>query len=285
MNYAHIYDAFIADRRLKESAHLVTGDYTERHHILPRSLGGGDEPGNLIELLPEDHIRAHVLLGAIHGGSMWKSVTAMMGNRKRYDRAPTRRELTAVALARVKYGRECRGEGHNFFGQSHRADSKAKTSATLQKKGWAFFTNGDENIRVALKLGETPPEGFWKGRTVKSYNLTPEGKARVSAASRTRDRSYQAGDRNPSHRADVKEKISAASKAYSNRPDILEARRQRASGEKNPAKSPEAAAKIAARQGVIQRTKARYFEASGFVGNKKRVTFAEATEWLKDREL
>ena len=48
MNYAKIYSDFIADRRAKEADLLASGEYSENHHILPRSLGGGDEAENLI---------------------------------------------------------------------------------------------------------------------------------------------------------------------------------------------------------------------------------------------
>jgi len=35
--------------------------YTENHHIIPRSLGGGDDDFNLVELLPEEHLFMHKL--------------------------------------------------------------------------------------------------------------------------------------------------------------------------------------------------------------------------------
>ena len=68
MDYRRIYSEFIVDRRTKEPA--VEG-YTERHHIVPKSLGGTDEPANLIRLTAEDHFFAHLLLAKIHGGGMW----------------------------------------------------------------------------------------------------------------------------------------------------------------------------------------------------------------------
>lgn len=74
MNYIRIYEAFIKDRRAKEP---TLAGYTERHHILPRSLGGVDEPDNLIKLTPEDHYFAHLLLAKIHGGSQWRALHAM----------------------------------------------------------------------------------------------------------------------------------------------------------------------------------------------------------------
>jgi len=35
--------------------------YTERHHVIPRHSGGSDNPHNLVELLPEEHLLAHLL--------------------------------------------------------------------------------------------------------------------------------------------------------------------------------------------------------------------------------
>lgn len=40
--------------------------YSEWHHILPRSLGGGDEDKNLVELTYREHFLAHWLLTKIH---------------------------------------------------------------------------------------------------------------------------------------------------------------------------------------------------------------------------
>lgn len=74
MDYERVYREFIADRRGRE--HLLEG-YTEKHHILPRALGGGDEPENLIALTPEDHFFAHLVLAKAHGGKMWNALFAM----------------------------------------------------------------------------------------------------------------------------------------------------------------------------------------------------------------
>lgn len=79
MNYAKIYKDFISDRRKKESCARLS--YYERHHILPRSLGGEDIDENLIDLTPEDHFFAHLLLARIHGGYMWSALFLMSGDR------------------------------------------------------------------------------------------------------------------------------------------------------------------------------------------------------------
>jgi len=77
MNYKKIYQSFIENRKLCESALLSSGEYKERHHILPRALGGTDEAANIICLTPEDHYFAHLLLAKIYGGKMWCALVAM----------------------------------------------------------------------------------------------------------------------------------------------------------------------------------------------------------------
>lgn len=75
MDYERIYRDFIAARKAIENS--LTG-YTERHHILPRSLGGGDDAENLVRLTPEDHFFAHLLLAKVFGGKMSAALFCMM---------------------------------------------------------------------------------------------------------------------------------------------------------------------------------------------------------------
>lgn len=75
MDYKRVYAEFIKDRREKEAR--LEG-YSERHHIVPRALGGGDEVGNLIRLTAEDHFFAHLVLAKIHGGKMISALWRML---------------------------------------------------------------------------------------------------------------------------------------------------------------------------------------------------------------
>lgn len=61
MNYQKIYDNII-----KRGQNRVLTEYKERHHILPRCLGGTDESYNLVELTPEEHYTCHQLLVKIY---------------------------------------------------------------------------------------------------------------------------------------------------------------------------------------------------------------------------
>jgi hypothetical protein len=61
MNHQRVYDALIERARNRK----LTG-YSERHHVVPRCMGGGDEEANLVRLTPEEHFVVHQLLVHIH---------------------------------------------------------------------------------------------------------------------------------------------------------------------------------------------------------------------------
>jgi hypothetical protein len=70
MNYQKTYSSLIA----KAQARTALIGYKERHHILPRSMGGTDDASNLVNLTAREHFIAHYLLAKIHGGSQWLPV-------------------------------------------------------------------------------------------------------------------------------------------------------------------------------------------------------------------
>ena len=80
MNYFLAYQRLIA----KAKARVCPEGYVERHHILPKALGGSDDSSNLVALTAKEHFVAHVLLAKIHGGIMWQAVIVMKGGKNRY---------------------------------------------------------------------------------------------------------------------------------------------------------------------------------------------------------
>lgn len=61
MNYAKIYDNLVARARGR-----VVDGYTEKHHIMPRCMGGSDDTENLVRLTASEHFLAHQLLVKMH---------------------------------------------------------------------------------------------------------------------------------------------------------------------------------------------------------------------------
>ena len=79
MNYQNIYNLLVK----KAQNRMETVGYTEKHHIIPRTLGGSDDASNIVVFTGREHFIAHLLLAKIHGGSMWHAAH-MMSNMKRY---------------------------------------------------------------------------------------------------------------------------------------------------------------------------------------------------------
>lgn len=89
MNYKKIYRNLI-DKRRK----CIPIGYAEKHHIVPRSLGGTDDDDNLVLLTAREHFIAHLLLVKIHENTqnyhkMLKAFFMMLvcesGNQQRYN--------------------------------------------------------------------------------------------------------------------------------------------------------------------------------------------------------
>lgn len=65
MNYEKIYNQLI-NRSQTEGRQKDSGVYFERHHIVPKCLGGSDDKTNLVLLTAREHFVAHKLLCEIH---------------------------------------------------------------------------------------------------------------------------------------------------------------------------------------------------------------------------
>ena len=81
MNYSLVYSQLIFHAQLRETI----SEYVERHHIVPKALGGSNNQSNLVNLTAREHFNAHMLLAKIHGGSMWTAIIRFKyGNKKSY---------------------------------------------------------------------------------------------------------------------------------------------------------------------------------------------------------
>jgi 5-methylcytosine-specific restriction endonuclease McrA len=73
----------------KAKARTIDG-YTEKHHIIPRSLGGSDNADNLVRLTAREHFVCHWLLTKMHlgeaRGKMINALYLMQGKNKYQDR-------------------------------------------------------------------------------------------------------------------------------------------------------------------------------------------------------
>jgi len=68
------------DKLIDRARNRTIEGYVERHHIVPRSLGGTNEEGNLVDLTAREHLVAHMLLPRFveNKAPMWLAVYMMM---------------------------------------------------------------------------------------------------------------------------------------------------------------------------------------------------------------
>lgn len=78
MNYLNIYNSLI---QKGQRENLDCRSIYERHHITPRCMGGSDDDSNIVNLTPEQHYTAHLLLAKIYDiPELWFAVNMMAGN-------------------------------------------------------------------------------------------------------------------------------------------------------------------------------------------------------------
>lgn len=131
----------------------------ERHHILPKSLGGTDESSNLIYITAREHFICHWLLTKIHptGEEHWKMLNALRmmraenPNQIRYSTKITSRVYAKLkeeysTLQSIKY----KGAGNGMFGKKHSMDAKKRISESNKGE-----KNGAKQLEARNKIAES----------------------------------------------------------------------------------------------------------------------------------
>jgi len=154
MNYQKIYDSiiFCSKNRKKPTC------YTEKHHIIPKSMGGSDDISNIAVLTAREHFIAHWLLLKIHKNKSmifaFFSMTKPVGNgRIRYSSHSYKyaKEYVSKFLTETRSGSGhplfgIKGKNNPNFGSKRNEETKKKLSDSAKK----IFKNNNitSNSRV-----------------------------------------------------------------------------------------------------------------------------------------
>lgn len=89
MNYNRIYSSII-DRARQRISHK--NEYYERHHIIPKCMGGSDDENNIVLLTGREHYIAHLCLMKIYPehGSLVKAAAMMCVSNNHSSRSKNR---------------------------------------------------------------------------------------------------------------------------------------------------------------------------------------------------
>ncbi len=171
MNYNKIYDQII-----ERSKNRSLEGYKEKHHIVPKCLGGGNEKSNIVELTAREHFLCHWLLHEMHPDNrklmfaFWGMCNQMNRHQNRY--IPSSRIYqyvkTIYSADRSLYCKKhfC-GKNNPMFGKKHSKQTKDLISS--QKKGKIGFKHKKESIAKIKnsKLGSLNP----MSKKVNQYTL------------------------------------------------------------------------------------------------------------------
>lgn len=119
MNYLSHYVRLIERAKVR-----ALEGYSERHHVLPRCMGGSNESTNLVRLTAEEHFIAHQLLVKIHPDIKSLAHAAKM-------MACTRAGNKLYGWLKRRHAKALSGQQWNR-GRIHTAETRAKYSFRLR---------------------------------------------------------------------------------------------------------------------------------------------------------
>lgn len=159
--YSRWYNALIAKAKSRDS---LTG-YVEKHHIIPRCMGGSNEESNIATLTYREHFIVHWLLSKFTTGQAKRKMQSAIGTMTRSKGGRT--------IAAWQYAKARRSNADASVGNKHTDESKAKMSkAHMGNKGALGIKHTDETKAKmsAAQIGR--PRG----------KQTDEHRANISAA-------------------------------------------------------------------------------------------------------
>ncbi|HET8688371.1 MAG TPA: NUMOD1 domain-containing DNA-binding protein [Methanosarcina sp.] len=135
MNYTKHYNKLI-----ERSQNRILEGYVEKHHILPRCLGGNDDKTNIAILTPEEHFLAHQLLVKMYPGNrdliyavqlMTTHQTEQRINNKLFGWL--RKQMAISMSAQTKKRIALNGHPKGMLGKKHTSDTNVKRAETCKK--------------------------------------------------------------------------------------------------------------------------------------------------------
>lgn len=154
MDYKTIYYKIIEKAKLENDNRKRILGYYEKHHILPRSLGGSNEKENLVKLTAREHFICHWLLVKIYDKgtnerhkmlcALWRMQSNPTNKNLRYTNARTYEKLRIEYIQSLK-------DWHK--------QTKFQQGEKNSQYGTHWYTN--RNTGESKKFKEIPDGDYW----------------------------------------------------------------------------------------------------------------------------
>lgn len=181
MNYRKHYFNLVNSRQNLNRSKKYDNVYYERHHIIPKCFGGGNDKSNLVLLTAKEHFIAHLLLVEMYEGQdksrMSFALFQMCRKNSQHQRLFSARQFEK---ARQIMSINCRGINSFFFGKTHTVENKKRLSDRMKLKN---PMKGITSPRKGKKFGPLSEEQRKKqSEIMKLICLNPEIRKQRSEA-------------------------------------------------------------------------------------------------------
>ena len=200
MNYQSHYDRLIDKARSR----IDVLEYSEKHHVVPKSLGGSNAKSNIVALTGREHFLAHMLLAKIYGKGLWQAARMMQNKSKVQGRNLFNSRLYEMAKREwVKYlSDKPRPQHVGEAIRKARLGSKASEETKLKMS----------EIRKGKPRSGDPSK--WKHTDAAKEKMKQSQRKRENHMKLTEHRERMKGDQNPMKSDEARKKISEAKKLY-----------------------------------------------------------------------
>ena len=194
--YTNIYFNIIKSAQIRDP---LSG-YSERHHIIPKCLGGSNKKDNLVILTAREHFVCHHLLTKMVNSTREKFQLSKAFNCMLYMTSPVqdRYKVSSRKFESFKknyskmFSEQQRGDKNHMYGKTHTPETLAKIAIARANSNYVIT----DEIRAKLSAAN------------KGKNVSAETRAKISKANKGR----LAGKNNPmygnTHTAESRKKIS-----------------------------------------------------------------------------
>ncbi len=199
--YLRIYLQLVEKAKSRQNLEEI-----ERHHVMPRSLGGSNKKTNIVALSPREHFICHLLLTKMTTGEARKKMVfaaRYMLVTRSGEQVSSRKYEHLKAEYRIAASEALRG-------RSFSPESKAKMSIAQQKSTNYFVSGNSKGSKT-----EKHCTNISNGKRGKSTNWsTPENRQAVSNALKGRKKTAE-------HQAKITQALKGKPSPLRGRPSIL----------------------------------------------------------------
>lgn len=130
--------------------------YKERHHIIPRSLGGSDLKGNIVSLTAKEHFICHLLLTKMVNGPLQKKVIYaawMMANQENNQQSRYKINSRIYQILRQKFVNS-HSSSMKLSNPMHDPAVREKHAESIKKRGKTKGNTGHRRGPMSNQLKE-----------------------------------------------------------------------------------------------------------------------------------